>query len=259
MFELASAFIAELGATLREGRRRAAAPAGRLGARGSGGAGGAPRSRGRHRQDPHGRVRLWRHRQRAPLERPAKSLEPGRTPGTGRVERRRRRLAPGRDGGDRIRQRHGRLGADTGELRRHRRAQDQLRTLVARRHRAPQPVARHLGHPDPLGRGRGACFHGHRPPLRCAAPPPPAGLSGLRFGVLEALFDGCAPPEVDVAREAFTAGGLAGPEYMAFVNHELPDFHATLDPNESAALVEPFRDRSMTASQRRQAAAASPQ
>ena len=93
---------------------------------------------------------------------------------------------------------------------------------------------------------------------RCAAPPPPppAGLAGLRFGVLEALFDGCAPevadtvrtaireleskgasllptalPELDVAREVFAAGGLAGPEFMAFVNRELPDFRATLDPN----------------------------
>ena len=90
----------------------------------------------------------------------------------------------------------------------------------------------------------------------CAAPPSPAPLSGLRFGMAEALFDGCAPgvaesvraairelegngasvspfalPELEIAREVFAAGGLAGPEFMAFLQRYLPDFRATLDPN----------------------------
>ena len=94
---------------------------------------------------------------------------------------------------------------------------------------------------------------------RCAAPPPPAPLSGLRFGVLEALFGDCAPgvaecvraavreledkgasvrpfalPELEPAREVFAAGGLAGPELLAFLERELPGFRATLDPNVGA-------------------------
>ena len=91
---------------------------------------------------------------------------------------------------------------------------------------------------------------------RCSAPPGSAILSGLRFGVVEELFDGCAPdvveavraairelegkgasissfslPGLDAAREIFAAGGLAAPEFVAFINRELPDFRATLDSN----------------------------
>ena len=91
---------------------------------------------------------------------------------------------------------------------------------------------------------------------RCEAVPEPADLSGIRFGVVEELFEGCAPdvagavravvrelerrgasivtfplPGLATAREIFAAGGLAAPEFVAFVNRELPDFRATLDPN----------------------------
>ena len=91
---------------------------------------------------------------------------------------------------------------------------------------------------------------------RCIAPPAPAELSRLRFGVVEELFEGCAPdvadairaaireleikgasivafplPGLAAAREVFAAGGLAAPEFVAFINRELPDFRATLDPN----------------------------
>ena len=90
----------------------------------------------------------------------------------------------------------------------------------------------------------------------CSAPPEPADVPRLRLGVVEELFDGCAPevaeavriavrelegkgasvvrfplPGLDVAREIFAAGGLAAPEFVAFVNRELPEFRETLDPN----------------------------
>ena len=91
---------------------------------------------------------------------------------------------------------------------------------------------------------------------RCEAAPAPAELAGLRLGVAEELFEGCAPdvadavraaireleskgvsiasfrlPGLAAAQEVFAAGGLAAPEFVAFVNRELPDFRATLDPN----------------------------
>ena len=91
---------------------------------------------------------------------------------------------------------------------------------------------------------------------RCDVPPAPADVSRLRFGVVEELFEGCAPgvanavraaireiegkgasilpislPGLAAAREIFAAGGLAAPEFVAFVNRELPEFRATLDPN----------------------------
>ena len=91
---------------------------------------------------------------------------------------------------------------------------------------------------------------------RCDVPPAPADLSGLRFGVVEELFEGCAPdvadavravirelegkgasivtfplPGLATAREIFAAGGLAAPEFVAFINRELPELRATLDPN----------------------------
>jgi len=90
---------------------------------------------------------------------------------------------------------------------------------------------------------------------RCTASPEPADLSRLRLGVVDELFDGCAPGVVDAVRatvrelegkgasivpfslselaavrEIFAAGGLAAPEFMAFIHRELPDFLATLDP-----------------------------
>ena len=90
----------------------------------------------------------------------------------------------------------------------------------------------------------------------CATAPAAADLSHLRFGVVEELFDGCVPavadavrasireiegrgaavfplalPGLATAREIFAAGGLAAPEFVAFVNRELPDFRETLDPN----------------------------
>ena len=106
---------------------------------------------------------------------------------------------------------------------------------------------------------------------RCTAPPEPADLSRLRLGVVEELFEGCDPDvdkavrgavrelegkvasmlsfslrELAAAREIFAAGGLAAPEFMAFINRELPDFRATLDPNARARFI-PVE--SMTASE----------
>lgn len=91
---------------------------------------------------------------------------------------------------------------------------------------------------------------------RCAAAPGPADLSGVRLGVVEELYEGCSPDVVDAvgaaireleargasvfpfplpglaaAREVFAAGGLAAPEFAAFLRRELPGFRATLDPN----------------------------
>ena len=91
---------------------------------------------------------------------------------------------------------------------------------------------------------------------RCEAPPAPAELSRLRFGVVEELFEGCTPdvaetvraavreleaggasivafplPGLAAAREIFAAGGLAAPEFVAFINRELPEFRTSLDPN----------------------------
>ncbi len=91
---------------------------------------------------------------------------------------------------------------------------------------------------------------------RCTAPPGPADLSGLRLGVVEALYDGCtlavtdavraairevegkgasivafSLPGLGAAQEIFAAGGLAAPEFVAFINRELPEFRTTLDPN----------------------------
>ena len=91
---------------------------------------------------------------------------------------------------------------------------------------------------------------------RCEAPPAPADISRLQLGVVEELFEGCAPdvaaavraairevegrgasirrfsmPGLPTAQEIFAAGGLAAPEFVAFINRELPQFRATLDPN----------------------------
>lgn len=91
---------------------------------------------------------------------------------------------------------------------------------------------------------------------RCDAAPGPADLSGVRLGVVEELYEGCAPdvadavggairelefqgasvfpfslPGLAAAREVFAAGGLAAPEFAAFLRRELPEFRATLDPN----------------------------
>ena len=90
---------------------------------------------------------------------------------------------------------------------------------------------------------------------QCTASPEPADLSRLRLGVVDELFDGCAPGVVDAVRatvreiegkgasivpfslselaavrEIFAAGGLAAPEFMAFIHRELPDFLSTLGP-----------------------------
>ena len=89
-----------------------------------------------------------------------------------------------------------------------------------------------------------------------ADPPRSADLARLRLGVVEELFEECEPgvleavrtairelevrgasvfrfslPGLSDAQEVFAAGGLAAPEFVAFVNRELPDFRATLDPN----------------------------
>ncbi len=90
----------------------------------------------------------------------------------------------------------------------------------------------------------------------CRIPPAPADLAGLRLGMVESFFENCGPgvtetvrtalteledqgvelqsfdfPEVAIANEIFAKGGLAAPEFAAFIEHELPEFKATLDPN----------------------------
>ncbi len=90
----------------------------------------------------------------------------------------------------------------------------------------------------------------------CQTPPMSADRSSLRLGVIESFFEGCGPgvaevvraalaeleqrgvtvrtfdlPEVAVAKEIFGEGGLAVPEFIAFIENELPEFRATLDPN----------------------------
>ncbi len=90
----------------------------------------------------------------------------------------------------------------------------------------------------------------------CQTPPMPADQSSLRLGVIENFFEECGPgvaeavrtalaeleqrgvtvrtfdlPEVAVAKEIFGEGGLAVPEFVAFIENELPEFKATLDPN----------------------------
>ena len=90
----------------------------------------------------------------------------------------------------------------------------------------------------------------------CRTPPRPAGAAGLRLGLVEGFFDDCGPgvaeavraalaelegrgaevksfdlPEIAVAHEVFGQGGLAVPEFAAFIENELPAFKATLDPN----------------------------
>ena len=90
----------------------------------------------------------------------------------------------------------------------------------------------------------------------CRTPPEPADPARLRLGVVESFFEDCGPgvadivrtalaeledrgvtvqsfdlPEVAVANEIFQKGGLAAPEFVAFIENELPDFRETLDPN----------------------------
>ena len=90
----------------------------------------------------------------------------------------------------------------------------------------------------------------------CRTPPEPADPARLTLGVVESFFEDCGPgvaetvrtalaeleergvtvqpfdlPEMAVAREVFGRGGLAVPEFVAFVENELPEFKATLDPN----------------------------
>lgn len=84
-------------------------------------------------------------------------------------------------------------------------------------------------------------------------------LGDIRIGVCEKHFEGCDPgvaegveaaldalakdgaqvvaidlPEVGEAEEIFRRGGLAAPEFAAFINTEMLDCKATLDPNVAA-------------------------
>jgi len=81
----------------------------------------------------------------------------------------------------------------------------------------------------------------------------------FRIGICDWFFDGCTPgiadairkvigeltgkgmsavsialPELDEADEIFRRGGLAAPEFAAFINGEMADFKPTLDPNVAA-------------------------
>ena len=96
-------------------RRVEPAPAGgSLGAGRAAGRDAAPPARCHHGQDPHGRVRVWRHRAEQP---PRGAVQPvgcgGASLGRRLVERRRCQPA-GRLGCARVRQRHGGLGAHPG-------------------------------------------------------------------------------------------------------------------------------------------------
>jgi aspartyl-tRNA(Asn)/glutamyl-tRNA(Gln) amidotransferase subunit A len=84
-------------------------------------------------------------------------------------------------------------------------------------------------------------------------------LSDIRIGVCAPHFEGCDPgvaegveaaldelskggaqataialPEIDEALKIFLRGGLAAPEFAAFINNEMLDRKATLDPNVAA-------------------------
>jgi len=81
-------------------------------------------------------------------------------------------------------------------------------------------------------------------------------LSGIRVGLCDWFFEGCDPgivetvqdalaalaphgvgaaavdfPEVAACHDVFRQGGLAAPEFAAFINGEMKDWKATLDPN----------------------------
>jgi len=82
------------------------------------------------------------------------------------------------------------------------------------------------------------------------------GLSGLRVGLCDWFFEDCDPgvgeavrdaldalaphgvrvsavefPEIAACHDVFRQGGLAAPEFAAFINGEMRDWKATLDPN----------------------------
>ena len=84
-------------------------------------------------------------------------------------------------------------------------------------------------------------------------------VAGLRAGLCDWFFDGSASeiadavkgavdelaaaglivesldlPEIEASHEVFTRGGLAAPEFAAFINTEMADWKPTLDPNVSA-------------------------
>ena len=84
-------------------------------------------------------------------------------------------------------------------------------------------------------------------------------VTDIRAGICDWFFEGCTPgivsairrvideltakgmttanaaiPETAAAHELFTRGGLAAPEFAAFVNGEMIDWKATLDPNVAA-------------------------
>jgi aspartyl-tRNA(Asn)/glutamyl-tRNA(Gln) amidotransferase subunit A len=85
------------------------------------------------------------------------------------------------------------------------------------------------------------------------------GVSDFRAGICDWFFEGSTPgiaeairkviaeltgkgmaavslpmPEIVDAHEIFSRGGLAAPEFAAFINGEMADFKATLDPNVAA-------------------------
>lgn len=67
----------------------------------------------------------------------------------------------------------------------------------------------------------------------------PAIAEAVREAIAELCDKGMsavplAMPEVDEAHEIFCRGGLAAPEFAAFINGEMTDYKATLDPNVSA-------------------------
>lgn len=90
----------------------------------------------------------------------------------------------------------------------------------------------------------------------CKVAPRARNIEGLRFGIVEEMFEDCGPgvaegvhaalaelekrgahvtratwPELATAWEIFGKGALAGLEFAAFIERELPDFRDLLDPN----------------------------
>jgi hypothetical protein len=125
-------------------RRIEPAPAGgSLGAgRAAGGDAAAP-ARCDHGQDPHGQIRVWRHRAEQP---PRGTVQPvGRrcAPLGRRLVERRRCQPSGRLGPARVRQRYGGLGAYPGLNDRQCGAEGHDRALVHQRHRAAVFYVRH--------------------------------------------------------------------------------------------------------------------
>src|SRR6516162_7608164 len=200
-------------------------------------------------------------------------MGPGRAPRAGRFVERRRRQSLGRLSTARLWQRHGGLGADSGVHDRHGRPQGHTRALAGRWRRAAVPDPRHAG---PAGAQRlrrrirlcraGSRRHRSGRLHRASWHPRPRWA---RIGVGDPfLWRDCDPgiaetaheavnalaragavtreftlPEADAAYTLFLQGSLSAIELRSFLDRELPDWLAQLDPVIAPAL----RDESLSA------------